>query len=99
VTLQTFLRKQGSAITPSLRTAQDECPAYYIPILILNRLQLIHWYYTDILHFCFTTSCRVISIVQVAVTWTQFTHPVYGSKRLVRKVGKNVLPYLKKYQN
>ena len=98
VKLQTFLRKQGSAITPSLRTAENESPAYNISILTLNQLHLIHWHYTDILHFCVTTSCRVISIVQVAVSWTQFTHPGYGSKRLVRKVGKNVLPYLMKYQ-
>jgi hypothetical protein len=94
VTLQTYIRKQGSSITPGLRSVKKWKPAYYFPTLIFDSLQVIHWHYTDIRLYCVTTSCWVISIVQLAVTWNQSSHPEYGSNRFVRNVSINALPHL-----
>jgi len=75
-------------------THRHKIKAHHILFLFWfsDRLQKIHWHYWHTALFCVTTLCCVISIVRVAVTWTYFSYPEYGTNRLVLIVGINVLP-------
>ena len=74
--------RKGQRLHRAHAAPQNESLAYCFPILPIRMHSVdsltLHWG-TSL--FRVPTTCRVISIVQVAVIWTQFNHTEYGSKQ------------------